>query len=214
MHSLYLTKIKQHFRNNTLPDVKGEVQKELLKLKFLIKPGANIALAVGSRGIRNLAVVVKEVADFIKENQAFPFIIPAMGSHGGATAEGQEGVLESYGISEKTIGVQVRSSMEVVELPRGDSPYPVYLDKIAYESDGIILINRIKPHTDFHSKYESGLIKMAVIGLGKERQASAVHCYGVYGLSVLVPLIARQSFRGKILGDRPGRKCLRRDYAC
>ena len=201
MNSLYLTKIKQHFRSNILPDVKGEVQRELLKLNPLIKPGANIALAVGSRGIKNLAVVVKEVAEFIKENKAFPFIIPAMGSHGDATAEGQESVLASYGISEKTIGVPVRSSMEVVELPRGDSPYPVYMDKNAYESDGVILINRIKPHTDFHGKYESGLVKMSVIGLGKEKQASSIHSFGVYGLSALIPVIARQVFtRGKILG--------------
>lgn len=201
MNSYHLTKIKQNFRNNSLTDIKGEVSKELLKLRPLIKPGANIALAIGSRGIKNLVLVVKEVAEFIKENKAYPFIIPAMGSHGDATADGQSGILAGYGISEKTIGVPVRSSMEVVELPQGDSPIPVFMDKNVYESDGVILINRIKPHTDYHGKYESGLVKMAVIGLGKEKQASAIHRYGVYGLSVLIPLTAKQFFStGKILG--------------
>ena len=124
-----------------------------------------------------------------------------MGSHGDATADGQADILAGYGISEKTIGAPVRSSMEVVELPQGDSPNPVFMDKNAYESDGVILINRIKPHTDYHGKYESGLVKMSVIGLGKEKQASAIHRYGVYGLSALIPLTAKQIFStGKILG--------------
>jgi hypothetical protein len=201
MNSYHLSKIKQHLRNNSLTDIKGEVSKELIKLRPLIKPGASIALAVGSRGIKNLVLVVKEVAEFIKENKAFPFIIPAMGSHGDATADGQAGLLAGYGISEKTIGAPVRSSMEVVELAQGDSPYPVFMDKNGYESDGVILINRIKPHTDYHGKYESGLVKMSVIGLGKEKQASAIHRYGVYGLSALIPIIAKQIFStGKILG--------------
>jgi hypothetical protein len=196
-----LTKIKQRFSNNTLSDIKGEVSKELLNLLPLIKPGANIALAIGSRGIKNLVLVVKEVAEFIKENNAFPFIIPAMGSHGDATAAGQAGILAGYGISEKTIGIPVRSSMEVVELPQGDSPIQIFMDKYVHESDGVILINRIKPHTDFHDKYESGLVKMSVIGLGKEKQASVIHRYGVYGLSVLIPKTAKQIFStGKILG--------------
>lgn len=201
MNSFHLTKIKQHFRNNSLGNVKGELKKELEKLRPFIKPRAKIALAVGSRGIKNLPLVVKEVAEFVKECDGYPFIIPAMGSHGGATAEGQEGILSGYGITEITVGVPVRSSMEVVEIPRGDFPYSVFMDTYAYDSDGVILINRIKPHTDYHGKYESGLVKMAVIGLGKEKQASAIHKYGIYGLSVLIPLIAQQVFSsGKILG--------------
>ena len=201
MNNFHLTKIRQHFRNNSLVNVKSELTKELLKLRPFIKPGASIALAVGSRGIKNLTLVVKEVAEFVKENNAYPFIIPAMGSHGDSKAEGQAEILAGYGISEKTIGVPVRSLMEVVELSKGDSPVPVFMDRNAYDSDGVILINRIKPHTDFHGKYESGLVKMSVIGLGKEKQASAVHAYGVYGLSVLIPLIAKQVFSsGKILG--------------
>ena len=201
MNNWQLTKIKQKFRDNSLVNINEEVSKELLKLRPLIKPGANIAIAVGSRGIKNLVLIVKEVAAFIKENKARPFIIPAMGSHGDATAEGQEEILVAYGITEKTVGAPVRSSMEVVELSQGDSPVPVFMDKHAYESDGVILINRIKPHTDYRGKYESGLIKMSVIGLGKEKQASAIHRYGVHGLTVLIPLAAKKILStGKILG--------------
>lgn len=201
MNAYHLTKIKRHFQNNSIVDIKAEVSRELLKLQPFIKPDAHIAIAIGSRGIKNLVPVVKEVAKFIKENNAHPFLIPAMGSHGGATADGQAGILASYGISEKTIGVAVRSSMELVELAQGDSPIPVLMDKNAYQSDGVILINRIKPHTDFHAKYESGLVKMSVIGLGNEKQASAIHRYGVYGLTTLIPSAAKQVFNsGKILG--------------
>lgn len=200
-NNIRLTKIRQHFANNGLADVKGEVSKELLRLKPLIKPGGSIAVAVGSRGIKNILLIVKEVTDFIKANNANPFIVPAMGSHGNAIAENQAQILADYGISEETIGVPVRSSMDVIELPKGDSPAAVFIDKNAYNADGIILINRIKPHTDYHGNYESGLVKMMVIGLGKEKQASAIHSYGVYGLAELIPVVAREILKtGKILG--------------
>lgn len=196
-----LTKIRQHFPKNGLADVKGEVSKELLRLKPLIKPGASIAVAVGSRGIKNIVLIVKEVVDFIRANNANPFIVPAMGSHGNAIAENQAQILADYGISEETTGVPVRSSMEVIELPQGDSPAAVFMDKNAHNSDGVILINRIKPHTDYHGSYESGLVKMTVIGLGKEKQASAIHSYGVYGLTELIPVVAKQLLSaGKIIG--------------
>jgi len=201
MDNYKLTRIRQHFENNSLADIKGKVQRELIKLSPSINPGASITIAVGSRGIRNLELIVREVAGFIKEKKAFPFIVPAMGSHGGATASGQEKILAGFGITEKTIGVPVKSSMEVVELPQDGSPVPVFMDKNAYESDGIILINRVKPHTDFTGKYESGIIKMAVIGLGKEKQASVIHRYGVYGLINLIPLVAENVLStGKIIG--------------
>jgi hypothetical protein len=201
INNYQLTRIKQQFSNNSLRDIKAEVAGVLLKLRPAIKPGASIAIAVGSRGIRNLAPVVKEVAEFLKANNASPFIIPAMGSHGDASAQGQKEILEGYGISEKTMGVPLKSSMEVVKLPGGDSPVPAYMDKNAWESDGVILINRIKPHTDFHGEYESGLVKMSVIGLGKEKQASAIHRYGVYGLTVLITLTAKRIIStGKLIG--------------
>ena len=198
---IHLTKIRQHFSRNTLPDVQGEVSAELRKLDQDIKPGSKIAIAVGSRGIRNLAAVVRIVAEFIRSKDAFPFIIPAMGSHGDANAAGQAEILAGYGISEKALGIPVKSSMEVIELPKGDSIVPLYMDRNAWESDGVILINRIKPHTDYHGRYESGLVKMSVIGLGKEKQASAIHRYGVYGLASLIPVAAREILAArKILG--------------
>lgn len=200
-NNFQLIKVKQHFAQNGLADVKGEVSKELLKLSHLIKPGTSIAIAVGSRGIKSIVPVVKEVAEFIRAQNAIPFIVPAMGSHGNALAEGQAQILADYGISEEAIGVPVRSSMEVIELPRGDSPVGVFMDKNASLADSIILINRIKPHTDYHGSYESGLVKMTVIGLGKEKQASAIHSYGVFGLAELIPVVASQIISsGKIIG--------------
>ncbi len=201
MNMLSLSKIKQHFRNNSITDLKAELSGELEKFRPLVTAGARIAIAVGSRGINNSKLIVSETIDFLKSINAVPFIVPAMGSHGGATAKGQEEILASYGITEKSVGAPVISSMDVVELPKGNSPIPVFMDKNAFESDGIILINRIKLHTDFHGTYESGLVKMSVIGLGKEKQASAVHRYGVYGLAVLMPQIAKLVFSsGKIIG--------------
>ena len=201
MNNLRLTKIKQQFNADSLADLKGELRKELSKLSPQIRPGNSVAIAIGSRGINNLRLIVEEVIAFIRENNGFPFIIPAMGSHGGATGEGQKEILTGYGLSEENLGVPVRSTMEVAELDRGDSPVPVYMDRNAYESDGVIIINRIKPHTDYHSKYESGIVKMTVIGLGKEKQASAIHEFGVYGLTEMIPLVAKEILNtGKILG--------------
>ncbi|MFC2125704.1 DUF2088 domain-containing protein [Bacteroidota bacterium] len=196
-----LNKIRQHFEQNSLTDVRGEAQNELKKLERSIKPGANIALAVGSRGIDNLVLIVKEVVEFLKRHGAHPFIIPAMGSHGGAVAHGQIEVLSSYGITEEAIGVPVHASMDVVEVPCPGYKDLAYMDKFAFESDGVILINRIKPHTDYHAEYESGLVKMMVIGMGKEMGASAIHRHGVYGLSELLKIAAKQIIAtGKIIG--------------
>ena len=199
--NIKLTRIKQHFKSKSLTDVQAEVKNELKKLKDSIESGAHIAIAVGSRGIDNLVLTVKEVVNFLKQNGAHPFIIPAMGSHGGATAEGQVEVLKSYGRMEETTGAPVLSSMDVVEIPCPDHPNLIYMDKFVFESDGVILINRIKPHTDFHAEYESGLVKMAVIGMGKELGASAIHRHGVYGLSRLLKTAAEQIMAtGKIIG--------------
>jgi hypothetical protein len=201
MNNYNFSRIRQLFSDNAIVDIVGETSKELQKLRPLIRSGSRIALAIGSRGINNSRLIVKTVADFVKSCNAYAVIIPCMGSHGGATAEGQEAILAGYGITEQSMGAPVWSSMEVVELPKGNSPIPVFMDKNAFTADGIIMINRIKLHTDFHGRYESGLVKMSVIGLGKEKQASAVHRYGVYGLAVLMPEIAKHVFAtGKILG--------------
>ena len=197
MQHLKLTKIRNHFTDNSLTDAKGTIQKELTGLSGVIKEGASIAIAVGSRGIDNLALFVREVVDFVRQQGGHPFIIPAMGSHGGATAEGQAEILAGYGITSQSMGVPVRSSMEVAELARGDLDHRIFMDKNAFGSDGVILINKVKPHTDFHATYESGLVKMTVIGLGKERGAQAIHEYGVFGLTDLIPASASQIFSMK-----------------
>jgi len=170
MEGLNLTRVKNHFPDNSLTDLRGAIRNELNQVSGVIKKGSFIAIAVGSRGIDNLQLAVKEVVDFILQQGAHPFIIPAMGSHGGATAEGQAEVLAGYGITEQSMGIPIRSSMDVVELPGGDLSHAIYMDRNAYGSDGVFLINKIKPHTDFHASYESGLVKMSVIGLGKERE--------------------------------------------
>jgi hypothetical protein len=197
MKDIRLTKIRNHFPETSLKDVGGAVRESLAGLSGIIKKGNSIAVAVGSRGIDNLEIVVREVLDFVKQQGGQPFIVPAMGSHGGATADGQAEVLAGYGITERSVGVPVRSSMEAVELPQGELNHRIYMDKNAYESDGVILINKIKPHTDFHATYESGLVKMSVIGLGKEAGAEAIHHFGVHGLTQLIPASAKQIFDTK-----------------
>lgn len=192
-----LSRIKNHFTDNSIQDIRHTLRNELCYLSGTIPDGASIAIAVGSRGIDNLPIAVKEVVEFVVSQNATPFIIPAMGSHGGATAEGQKEVLAGYGITKESMGVEVRSSMEVAELPGSKPQRPIFMDKNAYESDGVILVNKIKPHTDFHSKYESGLVKMAVIGLGKEHGAKAIHHFGVKGLTEVVPKTAKQIFASK-----------------
>lgn len=199
--SLRLSKIRQRFERNGLHDPVFAVREQLARLDELIRPRSRIAIAVGSRGIANLASIVREVVAYAKRRGAQPLIVPAMGSHGGATAEGQVEVLSAYGVSEQTVHASVRATMEVVELPKGDLPIRVFMDRHAYESDGVILINRIKPHTDFHGRYESGLMKMALIGLGKREGALAVHRFGVFGLRELIgPGARRVLAEGKILG--------------
>lgn len=190
MPPIQLTKISQTFNRDAVPDVEKTVREQLSRVRLTIKPRARIAVAVGSRGIANLACIVKTTVECIRDKGGDPFIVPAMGSHGGATAEGQQQVLASYDVMPEKINCPIRSSMDVVELPQGDLEHKLFIDRNAHEADGVILINRIKPHTDFHGDYESGLVKMSVIGLGKERQAREMHRYGVYGLKELIPRAA------------------------
>jgi len=186
--------VTQRFNRPRLPDdaIESVVYQELADSGVMIAKGSSIAIAVGSRGIANIHRIVKATADYIKAQGGTPFIVPAMGSHGGATAEGQREVLESYGITETYTGVPIKSSLDVVELPQGDLPNKVYMDKYAYEADGSIVINRVKLHTDYHGPLESGVMKMLVIGLGKHAQALAIHNYGATGLKEYIPPTARQ----------------------
>lgn len=200
MAQLYLNKVRQNFPRERISDIERTVTAQLAKVGSVIKPGASIAIAAGSRGIANIARMVKAAADFLRNADAKPFIVPAMGSHGGATAEGQRELLASYGITDQAMGCPVRAAMEVVELPNDGLKTKLFMDRLTWESDGVIVINRIKPHTDFHGDFESGLAKMIVIGLGKERQAFEMHSFGVHGLRDLVPQAAKRLLAtGKIL---------------
>lgn len=174
-------RIKQHFANDKVEDIKSEVYKQfdLIGLKEKIKPEAQIGITCGSRGINNIDKIIKAAVDYVKDNGGKPFIIPAMGSHGGATAEGQKHVCEKFGVSEEAMGCPIRSSMETVVLGKTKSGVEVHFDKNAYESDGVIVVNRVKRHTDFTAKNESGIVKMLSVGLGKQKGASAMHTNGL-----------------------------------
>jgi hypothetical protein len=194
------TKIRHQFNRQAVADIERTVAQQLNSGKLQIRPGARIAIAAGSRGIANIARIVGAVVAAVKAMGGDPFVFPAMGSHGGATAEGQRGILASYGITEAAMGCPIRSSMEVVELDNGGLELPLFMDKHAFESDGVILVNRIKPHTAFHGDYESGLVKMCVIGMGKKRLALELHSFGIYGLKTLMPLAGRRILEtGKVL---------------
>ena len=162
-------------------DIPGVVRAELSRpgLMDMIRPGMNIAITAGSRGIANVTVITRAIADLVKERGAHPFIVPAMGSHGGATAEGQVEVLASYGITAESMGCPIRSSMETVHLGSSELGKSVYLDRLAYESDGIILSCRLKPHNAFRGPYESGPCKMMTVGLGKQAGAETIHSDGM-----------------------------------
>ena len=140
-------------------------------------PGARVAIGVGSRGIHNIATIVRNVVQYWKEQGMQPFIFPAMGSHGAATAAGQADVLAHYGITEATMGCPLISQLEVVSLGKTADGIEAFMDKLAYDSDGVMLIGRVKWHTDFAGKIESGLFKMMAIGLGKFAGAQRYHAY-------------------------------------
>lgn len=170
-------KIKQTFPRESILDVRGEILKQLnnQEISDRIKPGMKIAVAVGSRGIRNIYTMVETIINFLKNKEASPYIVSAMGSHGGGTEEGQKEVLAGYGITEENLGVKVITTMDVECLGQTDSGRPVYFDKAALEADMIIPINRIKLHTDFVGPIQSGLCKMLVIGLGNHKGCSTIH---------------------------------------
>jgi len=188
-----MVKIRQKFRAPVIKDVKGEVSKQIKnsRLKERIKPKDKVAITAGSRGIRHIAEIITTVVKEVKDLKGDPFIVPSMGSHGGATAEGQIAVLKSYGITEDSVGAPILSSMEVVKVGEIKGDVPVFMDKIAFNSDAIIVVNRVKPHTSFRGPVESGLMKMLAIGLGNHAGASLVHSFGSRGLREMVPAAAR-----------------------
>ena len=170
-------RIRQHFPSTRVGDVAEAVRAALSKINLdkVIKPGDSVAIPVGSRGIANIALIIKTTVDFLKSLGAEPFIVPAMGSHGGGTAEGQAHVIASYGVTAESMGVEIRSSMETVIVDQTPHGIPVHFDKNAYEADHVLVCGRVKPHTRFVGDIESGLHKMMLIGLGKHEGAKIYH---------------------------------------
>jgi hypothetical protein len=172
--------VRQHFDGRREPDAAASTRSQISHLGLLshLKPGASVAIGVGSRGIAQLPLIVGAVVDAVREVGGSPFIVPAMGSHGGATAEGQATLLEHLGVTERSVGAPVRASMDVVQLGSSSGGLPLFVDNQAAAADGIIAINRVKPHTSFHGPVESGLVKMLVIGFGKQAGADVAHALG------------------------------------
>jgi hypothetical protein len=188
-----MARVKVRFDDEKIEDL-GQVLKEKLQQEHIqnkVQPGAEIAIAVGSRGIDRLVEITAVTVQFLKDLGAKPFIVPSMGSHGGATAEGQRAVLEHLGITEESAGCEIRSSMEVVQIGELPNGLPVYMDKYASLADGIVVINRIKPHTAFRGPVESGIMKMNSIGLGKQRGAETCHQLGFKHMAENVPAMAK-----------------------
>ncbi|WP_087975081.1 lactate racemase domain-containing protein [Oceanobacillus rekensis] len=186
-----MAKVKQTFDNTREEDVVGTLQAQLERVKDTVKPGMEIAVAVGSRGVDRLVDITGVTIKFLQDLGAKPFIVPSMGSHGGATAEGQKAVLEHLGVTEEAVNAEIRSSMEVIKIGELPNGLPVYIDKLASEADGIVVINRVKPHTAFRGPVESGIMKMISIGLGKQKGAEACHQLGFKHMAEHVPAMAK-----------------------
>lgn len=196
--------VKQHFPDRALRDIPGEVRGQLEGAAFgsNLKPGSRVAIGVGSRGVHNIAVIVKAIVDYWKSKGVQPFLFPAMGSHGAATAKGQADVLAHYGIDDQSMGCPVISQLDVVSLGKTDDGIEAFMDRTAFESDGVMLVNRVKWHTDFAGRIESGLFKMMAIGLGKFAGAQRYHTYAYkLGLEKVIRTVGRQVLAsGKVLG--------------
>ena len=194
-----MLKVRQCFDPERIDpaDIPNAVFAELSRpeLGDYIKQGKRIAITCGSRGVNNVAVITKSIVDFVKSKGGVPFVVPAMGSHGGATAEGQKALIEGYGVTEEFIGCPIVSSMETVVIGESDEGHQVRIDKNAAGADGIIVAGRIKPHTDFHGSYESGIMKMMAIGLGKREGADICHQNGFGHMAKMVYLFGKTILR-------------------
>jgi hypothetical protein len=191
--------VRQVVETLSVDDIAQALEQELdaLNLRALVRPGARIAITAGSRGVAKIDAILKQLVSTLKGLGAKPFFIPTMGSHGGGTAEGQVEILRSLNITEANMDAPIHSSMEVVEIGRSRFGFPVFVDKFASEADGIIVLNRIKPHTEFEGPIESGLMKMMAIGMGKHRGCLEVHKQTVkFGYRDVIPEI------GKIIRDK------------
>jgi hypothetical protein len=198
-----LTLVRQIAKQPTITDVVGEVRKQWLNSKIAkrIKKGDRIAVSCGSRGIANIHAIVKATVDTLKELGAQPFIVAAMGSHGGATSEGQRELLASYRITEADLGVPIKTDMDSRQIGVNSWGEPVWWDCNALAADGVVTVSRIKPHTDYRGSFESGIAKMCVIGLGKREGAAQHHRWGWKGLKEMLPETAKVILeKTKLLG--------------
>jgi hypothetical protein len=194
-------RVRQVFDAPRVGNLEETLNREMasIRAKDLIKPGARIALTAGSRGVAHMDHILKYLVQAVRQKGAHPFLIPAMGSHGGGTSEGQVEVLKSLGVTEESTGAPIVSSMDVVEIGRSRFGFPVMVAKAAAEADGVIVVNRVKPHTEFEGSIESGLMKMMAIGMGKHRGCFEVHKQAVqYGYREVIPEIG-----GVILSKLP-----------
>lgn len=189
-----MIRVRQRFENDKIENIREHLNKELdgLKIRGSVK-GKRIAVTVGSRGIPDNAVIVKTICDKLKEWGAAPFLVPAMGSHGGGTVEGNLEILNGYGITEDNIKVPILAGMEVVQIGSIDDEAhtPVFCDRYAAEADGIVIYNKVKPHTDFKGEHESGLLKMIAIGLAKHEGCSWFHRQGFDTFAERIPMVAK-----------------------
>lgn len=185
--------VRQIAPQPTLADVAGEVRRQWLTSKTAkrFKPGMKVAVGCGSRGIQNILSIVKATVDALKELGTKPFVVAAMGSHGGATSAGQRELLASYDLDEAHLGVPVVTDMDAVAIGTNEWGEPVWWDKNALAADAVVTVSRVKPHTDFRGAFESGIVKMLVIGLGKRHGADQVHSMGTKGLRDMIPLSAK-----------------------
>lgn len=194
LETIKIRKVKQIFCQDSIPDIPEYIHQAFKSsdLPNRIKPGDKIGITVGSRGITNIKSIAQQIINELMALKTRPLILAAMGSHGGATSQGQKEILGSYDITEKEMGVPILSSMETTQIGTIKNQIPVYFSKEAMALDGIIALNRVKLHTDFKSDaMESGMSKILVIGLGKRNGAESVHSLGVYGLKNIIPQAAK-----------------------
>lgn len=193
--------VRQKFDAPQVRDVAAATREALEPLRGRISPGMSVALTAGSRGIHDKPEVLRATGAWLRSLGAEPFVVPAMGSHGGATAEGQVEMLRSLHVTEESVDLPIRATMDTVELGRLPDGPVVHLDANAARADGIVAINRVKAHTDFQGEVESGLAKILAIGLGKQRGAEGIHRFGPRNLAVWVPRVARRILdSGAVLG--------------
>jgi hypothetical protein len=188
-------RVRQEFPRVQVDDIDGEVRAQLgrLKLGEKVKPGQSVAITVGSRGISNIPRIVRAAAGYFQSLGAKPFIVPSMGSHAGATAEGQQRMIESYGVTEKFCGCPIRASMETVVVCQTALGFPVHFDRLAFEADHVLVCARVKPHTDFSGVIESGLMKMMLIGLGNHDGAKIYHrAFQDHTFSEIIEVVGRE----------------------